>query len=236
MNKQRKPTAKWRGGKEVKVTEGEDKKAKAQAEEGESEAQAKTIEQMEKVVGKAAEVEEEEPEEVHEELELREELEKIKAQAAEYLDGWQRTQAEFSNYKKRQGAEQVRVTALANATLLRKLLSFVDDFERAIVTLPANLSQLTWCEGIFLIKHKLDAVLESEGCKPIETKGRAFDPHYHEAVTYEQVSGYDDGQIIDEVQRGYVLGERVLRPALVRVAKAPPAQSEESNDTGENKE
>jgi molecular chaperone GrpE len=118
---------------------------------------------------------------------------------------------------------------LANATLLRKLLPVVDDFERAMATLPANLGQLTWCEGVLLIQHKLAAVLESEGVKPIETEGQAFDPRYHEAVTYEEVSDheYGEGQIIGVVQRGYTLGERVLRPALVRVAKAPVLEAEE---------
>ena len=178
-----------------------------------------------------------EPEGAEEELEkLIEELEKAKAQAAEYLDGWQRAQAEFSNYKKRQEAERAQVATLTNAALLRNLLPIVDDFDRAIATLPVDLSRLTWCEGVFLIKHRLDAILESEGIKPIETEGQAFDPRYHQAVTHEEVLGHEDGQIIDEVQRGYMLGERVLRPALVRVAKAPPPQSEGDGDTIENKE
>jgi len=98
------------------------------------------------------------------------------------------------------------------------------------------LSRLTWCEGVFLIKHKLDAILESEGIKPIETEGQAFDPRYHQAVTHEEVLGHEDGQIIGEVQRGYMLGERVLRPALVRVAKAPTPQPEGDGDIIENKE
>lgn len=178
-----------------------------------------------------------EPEGAEEELEkLIEELEKAKAQAAEYLDGWQRAQAEFSNYKKRQEAERAQVATLTNAALLRNLLPIVDDFDRAIATLPVDLSRLTWCEGVFLIKHRLDAILESEGIKPIETEGQAFDPRYHQAVTHEEVLGHEDGQIVGEVQRGYMLGERVLRPALVRVAKAPPPQSEEDGDTIENKE
>ena len=124
--------------------------------------------------------------------------------------------------------------ALANATLLRKLLPVVDDFDRALDSLPVNLSQLTWCEGISMIKYKLDAVLESEGVKPIVTDGQAFDPHFHEAVTHEQVPGYEEGQIIGEVQRGYTLGERVLRHALVRVAKAPAPQPLEDGDTTES--
>ena len=180
---------------------------------------------------------EEVPDAVHAELEaLREDVERAKAQAAEYLDGWQRTQAEFSNYKKRQDGERVQMMSLANAVLLRKLLPVVDDFGRAIETLPDELNKLTWCEGILLIKHKLDAVLESEGVKPIETDGRAFDPMYHEAVTYEEVPGYVEGQIIGPVQRGYMLGERVLRPALVRVAKAPAVELEEDDDTTDNED
>jgi len=201
------------------------------AERKESETQAEIVEEREG--GRAEEVEEaigveEEPEEERDELEvLREQLEEVQTQAAAYLDGWQRAQAEFSNYKKRQEAERAQLTAFANATLLRKLLPVVDDFERATTTLPAYLSQLTWCEGIFLIRHKLNAILESEGVKPIETEGQAFDPRYHEAVTYEEAQGHDEGQIIGEVQRGYTLGEWVLRPALVRVAKASAAPAVE---------
>ncbi|MCX7681108.1 MAG: nucleotide exchange factor GrpE [Anaerolineae bacterium] len=171
-----------------------------------------------------------------EELErLRSELEKAQAQAAEYLNGWQRAQAEFSNYRKRQEAERAQLIALANAGLLRKLLPVVDDFERAFATLPDGLNRLTWCEGILLIKHKLEAILESEGVKPIATEGQVFDPLYHEAITYEEVEGYEEGRIIGEVQRGYMLGERVLRPALVRVAKAsvrPEAQAAASTEEG----
>jgi molecular chaperone GrpE len=149
------------------------------------------------------------------------ELEEAKVQAAEYLDGWQRAQAEFSNYKKRQEAEREQTSARITADMLRKILPVVNDFERALATIPDDLSQLAWCEGIFLIKAKLDTILDSEGVKPIETDGQTFDPIYHEAVTYEEAAGYAEGQIIGEVQRGYMLGERVLRPALVRVAKAP---------------
>jgi len=209
------------------VTEQREKEVEVQVGGEGSEAQAEIVEQEEEGTEEVAAVEKE-AEERRDELEkLRKELEEAKAQAAEYLDGWQRTQAEFSNYKKRQEAERAQVTTLANATLLRKLLPIVDDFERAATTLPDSLMQLTWCEGVFLIKHKLDAILESEGVKPIETEGQMFDPRYHEAVTYEEAQGHDDGQIIGEVQRGYTLGEWVLRPALVRVAKAPAVPESE---------
>jgi molecular chaperone GrpE len=209
------------------VAKKEEQKAGAEIVEEEIETQAEVVERAEEVVEEAVTAEEG-LEEEREELEgLQEELERAKAQAAEYLEGWQRAQAEFSNYKKRQEAERAGMITRANAALLYKLLPVVDDFERALATQPASLSQLTWCEGIFLIKHKLNAILESEGVKPIKTEGQMFDPCYHEAVTYEEVAGYEEGQIIGEVQRGYILGERVLRPALVRVAKALEPQPEE---------
>lgn len=165
---------------------------------------------------------------------LQEELEKAKAQAAEYLDGWQRSQAEFANYRKRQESERAQMMGLVNVAVLSKLLPVLDDFERALRTLPDDLKQLTWCEGVFLIKHRLDAILGSEGVVPIDTEGKMFDPFYHEAVTYEEVAGCEDGQIIGEAQRGYMVGERVLRPALVRVARAPLAPPEEAGGITEN--
>ena len=210
------------------------------SEQAESKPQAEEEENLEQVV-EQAEVAEgiEEPgaEEAPDELEqLREELEKASAQAEEYLDGWQRAQAEFSNFKKRQEAERSQTIALANAALLRKVLPIADDFERAVAALPDSSEQEAWLEGFLLIKHNLDAILESEGVALIESEGRTFDPRYHEAVTYEQIEGYEEGQIIGEVRQGYMLGERVLQPALVRVAKAPAIQPDEDSDIAENKE
>jgi len=200
-------------------------------EEKEKKNDTETVEEIE-ALAEAAKRAEEEPEEE------QDELEQAKAQAAEYLEGWQRTQAEFSNYKKRQETERAQMMALASAGVLLKLLPVVDDFERALSTMTANFSQLTWCEGIKLIKNKLDNILESEGVTPIESAGQAFDPRYHEAVTHEEVAGYEEGQIIGEIQKGYALGERVLRPAMVRVAKAPaqPEKEEKDSDTDKDKE
>ena len=188
-------------------------------------------------VGSSTVEEQEQPDEERNELEeLESELEEAKAQAAEYLDGWQRAQAEFSNYKKRQEAERVQMRTRVTADVLRKILPVVDDFERAMATMPDDLSQLTWCEGVFLIKAKLDGILDSEGVKTIDTDGQAFDPVYHEAVTYEEAEGYDEGQVIAEVQRGYMLDERVLRPALVRVAKTPTMVEGSSNTVQDEEE
>jgi len=158
---------------------------------------------------------------------LRKELEEAKAKAAEYLEGWQRTQAEFANFKKRNEQERKELLKMANATLITKLLPIFDDFERAFQTLPKSLLSFTWIDGIALIYRRLQAILEAEGLSVIETEGQDFDPLLHEAVTYEESNDYEEGQIIGEVQKGYRLGDRVLRPALVRVAKGKPASKAE---------
>jgi molecular chaperone GrpE len=158
---------------------------------------------------------------------LRDELEEARGEAEEYLDGWRRTQAEFSNYKKRQRAEAGKVQELANAGLLRKLLPVLDDFRRAIATMPAGIGKLSWIQGLLMVQRELEVVVQSEGVEPIKTEGEEFDPYYHEAMTHEEVPGYEEGRIIGEVQQGDVLGDRVLRPAVVRVAKAPSVSAEE---------
>ncbi len=150
---------------------------------------------------------------------LQAELDAAKAQADEYLDQWRRSAAQFSNYKKRIEREQAEFTRLANATLISRLLPVMDDFERAFETMPPSLSSITWVEGLALIQRKLRLVLEQEGVEVIETEGQTFDPLLHEAVTYEEAEGFDEGQIIAELQKGYKLGERVLRPSMVRVAR-----------------
>ena len=187
-------------------------------------------EKIEEAAAEEATVAEEAAEVVEEasELEaLRQELEEAKAQAAEYLDGWQRARAEFANYKKRNEQERQELFKLANTTLITRLLPIFDDFERAFQTLPRNLLSLTWIDGVALIYRKLQAILEAEGLALMETEGQSFDPLVHEAVTYEESAEHQEGQIIGEVQRGYKLGDRVLRPALVRVAKGKPASEGE---------
>ncbi len=169
----------------------------------------------------------EEVEEVSELEALRQELEEAKAQAAEYLDGWQRARAEFANYKKRNEQERQELFKLANTTLITKLLPIFDDFERAFQALPSNLLSLTWIDGVALIYRRLQAILEAEGLTLIETEGQSFDPLLHEAVTYEESAEHQEDQIIGEVQRGYKLGDRILRPALVRVAKGEPVSEGE---------
>lgn len=154
---------------------------------------------------------------------LRRELEAARAKEAEYLDGWQRARAELSNARKRFDRDREQAYTTATGQILIRLLPIVDDFERALATLPANLSGLTWVEGVVLIYHKLRLLLEAEGVKPIEATGRPFDPVSHQAVTHEPSDDVPEGQVIGEVQKGYLQGDRVLRPALVRVSAGPAA-------------
>ena len=180
-------------------TESEETAEEAPPAEAEAPVEETAPSEAEAAVEEGAPVEEE----IEGELErLKRELEEARAQAAEYLEGWQRTQAEFANYRKRQEAERQQWAQMSNAALLAKILPVLDDLERAVQTLPPGLGNLTWVEGIFLIKRRLEMILETEGVKPIETEGKTFDPLYHEAVTYEEVEGFEDGQIIGEVQRG----------------------------------
>ena len=150
----------------------------------------------------------------------RMELEQVKAQATENLDGWQRSRAEFANYKRRVEAERSELAANVSAEALKRVLPAVDDFERAMQTLPEDLKDQPWINGVLMVQRKLNAALEQAGITAIPTKpGDVFDPNLHEAVTHEDSDQFTSAQIIGEVQKGYKIGDRVLRPSLVRVAR-----------------
>jgi molecular chaperone GrpE len=149
---------------------------------------------------------------------LRQQLEVTQQEAAETKQNWQRTAADFANYKRRTEQDREQMLGLANEVLLSKLLTIVDDFDRAIANMPAELRTLGWVEGIAAIDRKLDVLLTSEGLTPIEAVGKPFDPHEHEAVVREERSDVADGTVVAELQRGYRIRDRVLRPAMVAVA------------------
>jgi molecular chaperone GrpE len=150
---------------------------------------------------------------------LEEQLAQAKAQAAEYLDSWRRATAELSNAKKRMAREQEEFRAVAAARLIEKLLPVVDDVERAFTVVPEDQASSDWVNGFRLIQRKLQSFLESEGVKSIPAEGETFDPEVHYAVTHEEVDGFHEGQVIAELARGYRMGDKVLRPSMVRVAK-----------------
>jgi molecular chaperone GrpE len=150
---------------------------------------------------------------------LQLELAEARAKSDEYLDGWQRSRAEFANYKKRIDRDQAQTYQVAAGAVIRHFLGVVDDLERALKNRPLEGEGAAWAEGIELIYRKLLSILESEGVTFIEAEGATFDPNFHEAVVSEENSDYASGQVIEVLQQGYMLGDKVLRPAQVRVAK-----------------
>lgn len=141
------------------------------------------------------------------------------AKANEYLDGWQRSRADFANYKKRIEREQAELYQRTAGSILKRHLEIIDDLERALRNRPGEGDGASWSEGIELVYRKLTNILESEGVKTMQTEGEMFDPNFHEAISSEDSPNHQSGEIIEAVQKGYLLGEKVLRPALVRVAR-----------------
>jgi molecular chaperone GrpE len=154
-----------------------------------------------------------------EELDAISELQAAQARADEYLEGWQRARADFANYKKRVERDQSQTYQNATASILKRYLSILDDLERALKTRPQDGEGAAWSEGIELIYRKLLSILESEGIQRMEADGVQFDPNLHEAIMSEESDQHESGQIIEVLQQGYLLGDKVLRPAMVRVAR-----------------
>ena len=145
-------------------------------------------------------------------------LDEMTAKAEEYLDGWQRARAEFANYKKRVLKESTEIRQVARGDVIKIYLDILDDLERALDEKPIQGEGKTWSEGIELIVQKLHNRLEAEGIKPMNPLGEEFDPNIHEALMKAESDEYESGQIIEVMQEGYWIGDKVLRPALVRVA------------------
>jgi len=156
---------------------------------------------------------------------LRGELAAAQQEAADDRAGWQRAAADFANFKRRTEIEREATLGLANEILLLKVLALADDFDRAMAAVPPELAGNNWLEGIGAIDRKLRQLLESEGVTAIPAVGQPFDPREHEAVMQEETSSVPDDTVLTELQRGYRLRDRVLRPALVSVARNPGHQA-----------
>jgi molecular chaperone GrpE len=150
---------------------------------------------------------------------VQNELQESRLKASEYLEGWQRTLADFSNYKKRVDRDQAQVYLNAAGAIIKRFIEVLDDMDRALKNRPQDGEGAVWANGIELIYRKLISILENEGVKAMDLQGQVFDPNLHEAITLEESADHESGQIIEVLQQGYMLGDRVLRPALVRVAK-----------------
>ena len=150
---------------------------------------------------------------------LRGELEKAQAQSEEYLEGWQRARADFANYKKRIEREQKDIYQIAAASIIKRYLEVLDDLELALANRPESGEGAEFANGVELIYHKLQSILEKEGVYPMKAEGEEFDPNLHEAISSEESPEHESGEIIGVLKKGYMQNERVLRPALVRVAR-----------------
>ena len=146
------------------------------------------------------------------------EISDVERQRDEYKDLLLRKTAEFENYRKRTERERATLSEIAAAGVLEELLPLVDDLERALMAEPGEGTE-AYRRGVELIHRQLLEILRKRGVKPIEAVGADFDPHYHQAVMHEPAEGRRDGEIIEEFRRGYMLGERLLRPSMVKVAK-----------------
>jgi molecular chaperone GrpE len=150
---------------------------------------------------------------------LQKSFEEAQAKAKEYFDGWQRERADFNNYKRRVERDNQTLTQNITGELIKKYLVVQDDLERAMKLRPPELEGTPWANGIELVQRKFQNILDQEGIKRIPAEAEEFNPNRHEAITYEDSPEHGSGQIIGVVQEGYTLGERVLRPARVRVAR-----------------
>jgi molecular chaperone GrpE len=148
---------------------------------------------------------------------LTRQLEEEKEKAQSYFASWQRAAADYQNFKRRVDQEREELSRFASAALIINVLPLIDDLERALQNVDSHLAGLTWVDGIRLIHRKFQGLLEAAGVQEIHADGADFDPTFHEAVAFGQG---EDGKVVSVVQKGYTLGGRVIRPAMVVVGKS----------------
>ena len=145
-------------------------------------------------------------------------LEELRREKDSLQDRLLRTAAEFDNYRKRVERERRDLADFMKADILTELLPIVDNFERALQTSSSDTDSLR--KGVELIHKQMHDFLRKRGVTPIEALGADFDPNFHQAVIHETSPLHREGEVIEELQRGYMLGDKLLRPAMVKVAKA----------------
>jgi len=157
---------------------------------------------------------------------LEKELAGERDKATDYMNRAMRTQAEMSNMRKRMQQELSLALQETLKSMVYEQLAVLDSFDRAFTSLPKEFTHFTWVEGMGLIQSQLFSILHRAGVTPIETLGRKYDPLEHEAVAYEETANAPEDSVTSELQRGYKLQGQVIRPALVKIARAPqPAAS-----------
>jgi molecular chaperone GrpE len=149
---------------------------------------------------------------------LRKQLETALSAGDEFKDALQRERADFSNFRKRTEREKAELRSVVVSETVQKFLPVVDDFERAMASLPAEFEESEWLTGFQLISKKFADVLEQFGIKVINPLGEPFDHNYHDAIGSEDAPEYESGTVIDVLQKGYLMNGKCIRPAIVRVA------------------
>ena len=165
-----------------------------------------------------------------------EDLKKALAEAEEkaktYLADAQRERADYQNLKKRTDQEKIELSARANAEMIRLLLPVVDDMQRAFNMVDPGFQDSTWIEGFRIIQKNLQDILRSHGCVEIECVGKAFDTNLHDAITCEDG---EEGMVISEHRKGYIMKDKVLRASQVAVGKGNPAEHIPAEESGKAK-
>jgi molecular chaperone GrpE len=152
---------------------------------------------------------------------LERQLAEEKARAQDLHDKWQRTAADLVNLRRRTEQDKEDLEKFASMRLVQDLLPVLDNFERALTTIPGNLAMLSWIQGVMLMERQFRAMLEMRGVAPIEAQGQPFSPYYHEAVMERETTEAAPGTVVQELQKGYTMHGTVLRPTLVEIARAP---------------
>jgi len=147
-------------------------------------------------------------------------LEDCQKQRDEYLAGWQRARADFLNYKKEEIERIQTLIEYANEDVVLRILPFLDNMELAEKHLPKDLKDNEYIKGVLQIKAQFAGFLKEQGVEPIETLDKKFDPALHEVMEEVEVKGKEPGTITEEVQKGYMIGQKLLRPTKVKIAKS----------------
>lgn len=147
-----------------------------------------------------------------------EEMNRLQALAEENEKRYLRAQADFDNFRRRTQKEKEDLAKYASMKLITELVPVIDNFERAIATAPANAESESFAKGVSMIFRQLEGVLQAEGLTSMETVGQPFNPEFHQAIMQVESEEHEEGIVVEEVQKGYMLKDKVLRPAMVKVS------------------
>jgi len=160
------------------------------------------------------------------EKDLCEQLEESQAQTQEYRDKYLRKAAEFENYRKRQERDRQLQALRLRMEVMAKILPILDDWDLALANVPPEMDSIVWMEGMTLINHKLHTLLTESGVIPLDALGQPFDPHVHAALMHEPSDEYAEGIVSEVLQKGYMMQDQVLRPAMVKVSAGPSPETD----------